>query len=220
MPVEHEQRREEVPLAVTASIVGIGALGIKQLVRGKSALATSSGLFYTAGILSVITGYPVLKRGSETLFKEGRLSADLVLGTAALGLALVRENLLALAAVGMIQYLQWKRKQYQEENLDPSLYLSTKTKAYAKRATALGLGLAGAAFAITRNPLLSFGVLLSANPRPCLAAEEYAWKNAELELRKKGYSLPANSTLCSLAEVDHVVIEDTAFVYTKEEGVQ
>jgi P-type Ca2+ transporter type 2C len=78
----------------------------------------------------------------------------------------------------------------------------------------------GAAFAITRNPLLSFGVLLSANPRPCLAAEEYAWKNAELELRKKGYTLPANSTLCSLAEVDHVVIEDTALVYTKEEGVQ
>lgn len=31
---------------------------------------------------------------------------------------------------------------------------------------------------------------------------------------------PANSTLCSLAEVDHVVIEDTALVYTKEEGIQ
>lgn len=218
MPVDLPEKREPFPLAPTVAVVGMGALGIKQLISGKSAFATHQGLFYAAGALSVITGYPLIKRGSEKLFQEGRLSADLVLGTAALALALVRENLLALAATGIIQYLQWERARQQEPNLDPSLYLSARTKAYAKRATVFGFGLAGAALALTRNPLLSLGVLLSANPRPCVAAEEYAWKNAEHTLRQKGRTLPANRTLCSLAEVDHLLVEDTSLVFTKEES--
>jgi Ca2+-transporting ATPase len=217
VPGEKQSKSEAPPAVLTASVIGLGVLGVKQAFMGKSSLAANAGLFHAAGMLSIITGYPMLKKGFENLSRNGSVSADLVLGSAAVALALVRENLLALAGASLIQFLHWQRKKNQEEHHDPSFYLSKKTKAYADRATKWAFGLAGLTYAVTRNPLVTMGVLLAANPRPCLAAEEYNWKQAEHTVREQGLLLPRNQTLRNLAELDHLVIEDTSLLFSREE---
>ncbi len=215
--VPSSNKYEKAPVKVAASILGLGMLGIKQMLAGKSGLARSPGLFAASAGLSVITGYPVFKQGFERLAKENKFSADLVLGSAALGLALMRENLLALGAVALIQYQQWQRRKSEETNLDPALYLTRRTKQYANQATKWGLGLTGLSWLWTRNPWVSLGVLLATNPRPCLAAEEYAWKQAEHEARKKGNLVPTNANLCQLSELEYLIVEDTSLLFKKND---
>ncbi|WP_036724161.1 hypothetical protein, partial [Paenibacillus forsythiae] len=88
---------------------GLLALGTKQLISGKSALSASPVPFYMSGLVAAITGYPFLRRGFSRLTGQGKLSPDLILGTAALGLALVRENLVVLGALSILQYVNWRR---------------------------------------------------------------------------------------------------------------
>jgi Ca2+-transporting ATPase len=216
VPVTEKRKSEKPPTALTASVVGLGVLGTKQLLVGKSALAHSAGLFSAAGILAVMSGYPVLKSGFERFSREGRFNEDIVLGAASLALALARENLVVLAGISVIQFLKWKRTRCMERDGDPSLYLSSETKAYASRATKLGFGLAGVTWLLTRSPLHTLGVLLAANPRPCLAAEEHTWKAAELKALEDGVTLPKNITLCEAAEARQFVVEDTSLLFTGE----
>ncbi|WP_255298312.1 cation-translocating P-type ATPase [Brevibacillus dissolubilis] len=219
VPHEPIQRQEGLPLTLTAvAVAGVGVLGVKQLLAGKSALAANSGLFAAAGVLSIVSGYPMLKQGAERLFREGQISTDLVLGAAAVALGLVRENLLALSGAALIQFLQWQRLKNQEKNMDPALYQATETKRYANRASTLGFGLAGATYLYTRNPWMTLGILLAANPRPALAAEEYAWKQAEHVSREGGRMLPRHMTLCQLSELKQVIVDDTSTLFTKQEG--
>ncbi|MGC5326059.1 HAD-IC family P-type ATPase [Brevibacillus sp. SYSU BS000544] len=218
IPKLTESKTTAPPVLVTASIVGLGVLGAKQIFMGKTALARSPALFHVAGALSIVSGFPFLKRGFERLSKEGALSADLVLGTAALALALVRENLLALAGVSLIQFLYWQRSKQQIKNEDPSLYLSEQTKAYADRTSKWAFGLTGLTYAVTRNPMMSMGVLLASNPRPCLAAEEYNWKQAESMMQDRGMVVPANCRINQLRDLDTFVIEDTSLVFSKKEN--
>lgn len=213
---EESPRPQEGPSPLlTASVLGLGALGMKQIWLGKTAMARSPGLFTASAGLAVLTGYPILKQGFETLSKQGKLNADLVLGTAAVALALLRENLLALGAAALIQYLHWQKNKNEEPNLDPSLYVTKKTKSYAKRATKWGFGLAGLSWLWTRSPWAALGVLLAANPRPIFASEEYAWKLAEHEEKKRGQWLPKNCTLCQISELEHVILADTSYVFKK-----
>lgn len=210
-PVSHQQ-----PSALLlASVIGLSVLGLKQMTIGKTAMARSPGLFHASAGLAVLSGYPILKQGFERLTKDKIVNSDLVLGTAAVALALLRENLLALGAASLIQYLHWKKEKNHEANLDPSLYLTKGTKAYAARATKWGFGLALTSWLMTRNPWLSLGILLAANPRPSLASEEYAWKQAEHLAQKKGQMLPNNSSLCRLSELEYLVVADTSIVYER-----
>ncbi|WP_047153184.1 cation-translocating P-type ATPase [Aneurinibacillus tyrosinisolvens] len=219
IPVAKREKPESAPLILTASVIGLGVLGAKQVLYGKSPLARSPGMFYTSGILAMVTGYPILKKGFERFAREGRFNADLVLGAAAFGMALVHENIVALAGVSIIQFLDWQRKKNNVAGGDPALYLSAETKAYAERATKWAFGLAGMTYLVTRNPLQTMGVLLTANPRPSLAAEEYAWRQAELSAKQAGLTLPQNQTLCQLAQTEKIVIEDTSLLFTKQDEV-
>ncbi|BAU28734.1 P-type E1-E2 ATPase [Aneurinibacillus soli] len=217
MPVDKREPEDKPPIILTASVAGLGVLGVKQLLMGRSQLARSAGLFSAAGILSIVSGYPILKKGFGRFSREGRVNEDLVLGAAALGLALVRENLLVLAGISAIRFLQWQRTKHLGQETDSAQYVSSQTKAYASRATKLGFGLAGAAFFLTRNPLYTLGILLAANPQPCLVAEEHAWKAQELKAKEDGVTLPENITLCELAEVQELVVEDTSLLFNGEE---
>lgn len=218
VPVEARPRPQYPPLALTASVLGFGVLGAMRLLGYRSALATHGGLFQAAGVLSVVAGYPFLKRGVEQLTRDRKVSADLLLGTAALALALVRENVVALATVSVISFLEWQRSKTNQVAGDPSVYLTAKTKAYASKATKLAFGLAGVSYAVTRNPMIGLGVLLAANPRPCLVSEEYAWKNAEHTLLEKGVCLPRNQTLTGLAETEELVVEDSSHLFCQGEN--
>lgn len=100
-----------MPLPLTLSMGGLAVLGAKQQLLGRSALARSPAPFYLSAGLSVITGYPLLRRGFQSFAKERKWNADLLLGIGALALALVRENLIVLAGIGLLQYVERKRNQ-------------------------------------------------------------------------------------------------------------
>lgn len=218
IPVDKGEQEDQPPVILTASVVGMGVLGAKQLFMGRSQLARSTGLFSAAGILSVVSGYPILKQGFQRFSHERRVNGDLVLGAAALGMALMRENLLVLAGISALQFLQWQRTKHLSKETDSAQYVSSQTKTYARRATTLGFGLAGAAFFLTRNPLYTLGILLAANPQPCLVAEEHAWKAQELKAKEDGVTLPETITLCELAEVQELVVEDTSLLFNGEDS--
>jgi cation transport ATPase len=102
----------KVPLPLALAMGGLVALGAKQLLFGKSALARSPIPFYLSGAVAVVTGYPFLRRGVNEFSREKRINADLLLGTGALALALVRENLVVLAGLSILQYVNWKRSRH------------------------------------------------------------------------------------------------------------
>ena len=107
---------EQVPLPLALSVTGLGVLGIKQLFFGRSLLARHPLPFYIAAALSVSTGYAFIKKRLKKLSRNRRMNIDLLLSASALTLALIRENLIVLAGLSLIQYLNWKREKAVEKN--------------------------------------------------------------------------------------------------------
>ena len=58
-------------------------------------------------------------------------------------------------------------------------FVSEEIEAYSRKSCKTWLYWGGAALVLTRNPLVSLGILLAANPRPITVSTEYAWKQAE-----------------------------------------
>ena len=67
MPIDDRatSSRDHLPLPLALSIGGLGFLAIKQLMIGRSALARSTTAFHLAAGVSLLTGYPFLKRGKS-----------------------------------------------------------------------------------------------------------------------------------------------------------
>ncbi|WP_028401806.1 cation-translocating P-type ATPase [Ectobacillus panaciterrae] len=202
---------ERVPLPLTLSIAGLGILGVKQLVWGRSALARHPLPFFISSAIAISTGYPFLKKGLHDLQQKKKLNVDLLLGISSLGLALVRENLVVLAGISILQYLNWKRRQVKTDLLDQPC-VSPQIETYSRRASKFGLVAAGAGFALTRNPLAALGALLAANPRPVLTSTEYAWKQAEYIAREREQCLPENGSMYQLSQTKAVVFEDASLI--------
>ena len=175
---------EQVPLPLALSVAGLGVLGIKQLFFGSSILARHPLPFYIAAALSVGTGYSFIKKRLKKLSRNRRLNIDLLLSASALTLALIRENLIVLAGLSLIQYLNWKREKSVANELMDQEFVSEEIEAYSRRSAKLGFIGAAAALAVTRNPLVPLGILLAANPRPITVSTEYAW-NKQNMLRTK-----------------------------------
>ncbi|MCM2536007.1 HAD-IC family P-type ATPase [Neobacillus pocheonensis] len=203
---------EKVPLPLALSVTGLGILGIKQLFFGRSILARHPFPFYLAAILSIGTGYPSIKRRLQKFWKEKRINIDLLLSASALTLALIRENLIVLAGFSLIQYLNWKMEKYVNNRLMDQEFVSEEIEAYSRRAGKLGFMGAAAALAVTRNPLVSLGVLLAANPRPITVSTEYAWKQAEHVARENKQAIPINGSVHQLARTKSVVFEDASLL--------
>ncbi|WP_410511130.1 HAD-IC family P-type ATPase [Paenibacillus sp. BR2-3] len=198
-----------VPLAIAMG--GLLVLGTKQLIFGKSALAQSPVPFYMSGLVAVVTGYPFLRRGFTRLSEQGKLSPDLILGTAALGLALVRENLVVLGALSILQYVNWKRSRIGLTNAD-SQPLSPEIQAYSERAGRLGMVAAATTWLFTRSPLRAIAVLLAANPRPTTVPVKTAWQQAELYSKEVQPSLPQGASLAHLAQTGMLLLENTSLL--------
>ncbi|MFB9758990.1 cation-translocating P-type ATPase [Ectobacillus funiculus] len=202
---------ERVPLPLTLSIAGLGILGVKQLFWGRSALARHPLPFFLSSAIAIGTGYPFLKKGLHNMQQKKKLNVDLLLGVSSLGLALVRENLVVLAGISILQYLNWKRRQVKTDLLDQPC-VSPQIEAYSRRASRFGLVAAGASFALTRNPMAALGVLLAANPRPVLTSTEYAWKQAEHVAREHEQCIPENGSMYQLSQTKAVVFEDASLI--------
>lgn len=200
-----------VPLPLAVAMGGLVVLGAKQLFFGRSALARSPIPFYLSGLVAVVTGYPFLRRGFSRLAEEKKLNPDLLLGTAALSLALVRENVVVLAAMSILQYVNWKRSQIgiTGTETDP---LSPEIRAYSEKAGKLGVAAAGATWLLTRDPLRGIAVLLAANPRPATIPGKAAWQQAELYSRESQSDAPAQGSLSRLARTSTIMLEDTSLL--------
>ncbi|MGE7633465.1 HAD-IC family P-type ATPase [Bacillus paramycoides] len=212
----HRKKDEGVPLPLALSVVGLGAFGIKQLFMGRSALARSPGLFYVSGALSVVTGYPFLKRGFKKMVASKKVNSDLVLGVGTLALALARENIVVLAGLSLLNYLNWKRSQAninEENEAYKENLLSPEIKAYSEKQSKWGMIFGGATWAFTRNPLRGMAVLLAANPKPAVSSAEYAWRQGDLVARERGYVIPSGGSLSQLSRTKTIVLDDTSRIF-------
>jgi P-type Ca2+ transporter type 2C len=203
---------DHLPLPLALSIGGLGFLAIKQLMIGRSALARSTTAFHLAAGVSLITGYPFLKRGFQRFTKDNKLNDDLILGTSSLMLALVRENLIALAGLSILQYLNWKRSQAAGQGLTDAP-LSPEMESYSEKASKLGVLLGGATWAFTRNPIRGLAVLLAANPRPATMSTKYTWHQAEYVAKEKGCFVPKQGSLSQLSRTGEILFEDTSLLF-------
>ncbi|GAA3406929.1 hypothetical protein GCM10020370_35970 [Paenibacillus hodogayensis] len=202
--------KANVPLPLALAMGGLVALGVKQLLFGKSSIARSPLPFYLSGAIAVVTGYPFLKRGIGQLGRDQRINADLILGTGALALALIRENLVVLAGISILQYVNWKRSRLGVGG--QPIPLSPEIRDYSEKAGKLGVAAAAATWALTRDPLRGIAVLLAANPRPAMLPAECAWKQAEAELQENGDGMANNGSLPRLARTRTLLLEDTSLL--------
>jgi Ca2+-transporting ATPase len=216
--VESEGGRvsERVPLPLAISMGGLAVLGVKQLLMGRSALARSPAPFYLSGLVSVITGYPFLSRGVRKWSRGDKWNSDLFLGTSALALALIRENLVVLAGLSLLQYVNWKRGQSVIDGRQTIDSLPPQIKEYSEKAGKWGMIAAGTTWALTRDPLRGIAVLLAANPRPATIPAVYAWNQAELVSNEKDHVIPCNGSLAQLAQTKTLLIEDSTQLFNKE----
>ena len=203
---------EQVPLPLALSLTGLGVLGIKQLLFGRSLLARHPIPFYLAAALSIGTGYSFLKRRLKKLSLNQRFKFDLLLSASTLALALIRENLVVLAGISLIQYLNWKREKSVGKELMDQEFVSEEIEAYSRKQSKLGFIGAGAAFAVTRNPLVFLGILLAANPRPITISSEYAWKQAEYTAKENKQAIPINGSVYQLAQTKYIVFKDASLL--------
>ncbi|SEN40155.1 HAD-IC family P-type ATPase [Lihuaxuella thermophila] len=216
-PPQGQESSSRIPWGLTLTLGGLTLLGAKQILFGKSAVASSPLLFAASGVLSVVTGYPFLRRGIDQLSEHRKWNADLILGTAAIGLGLMRENLLVLAGLSILQYIHWKRSQL--ENDEPTLakmeeqYLSPDIRQYSEKIGKWAFPIAGLTWAVTRDPLRGLAVLLAANPRLVLTPAIAAWKQAETNIVREGGWVPENGTLSQLARTRTILVEDTSQLF-------
>ncbi|MEC0236408.1 HAD-IC family P-type ATPase [Paenibacillus kribbensis] len=208
--------REKVPIPLAISMGGLAVLGIKQVFFGRSALARSPAPFYLSALVSVVTGYPFLKRGIQTYSDKRKINSDLILGTSALALALMRENLVVLAGLSILQYVNWRRSR-SVLNGQEEASLSPEIQAYSDKAGKLGLIAAGTTWAVTRNPFRAIAVLLAANPRVITVPAQYAWKQAELVSGERKYVVPEKGSLSQLARTKTILFEDSSLLFNHPE---
>lgn len=202
-------KKAQIPLPLTLSVGGLGILGIKQLFWGRSALARSSTAFNLAAMLAVVSGYSYFKRDlSQTQHKW--VNPEFLIGTSALILALVRENIVVLAGLSIMQYLKWKREQLNLGRVNRPL--SPEIESYSQKTSKMSTLLAGATWAFTGSPLRGAAVLLAGNPRVATLPAQYTWDQADFTARENGYMIPENSTLEELAATNCIVIEDTSLI--------
>jgi cation transport ATPase len=202
-------------LPLTASLLGLGAIGAKRVLMGKSSFAKGMVPFYLSSAICVATGYPFLKRGLETLRVRKKWNTDLILGTASFALALTGENLVVLAGLSIIYYINWKYRQNRRES-PKILDYSSDIDDYSRRTEKWGGLLAGATWAVTRDPLRGLAVLLGANPRPASISVEPAWKHAVNRCREQGLSIPENGSLPQLARTKTFLFEKDSILFNQD----
>ncbi|MDR3601329.1 MAG: HAD-IC family P-type ATPase [Desulfosporosinus sp.] len=209
--LQGETIKTQIPLPLTLSVGGLFALGVKQLFWGKSALATSSPAFNLAALVAVASGYSLFK-ADATQAKRSWLNPEFLLGTSALALALVRENVVVLAGLSIMQYLKWKREQLKLGKVSRPA-ISSEIKNYSQKTSRVSTILAGATWAFTGSPLRGIAVLLAGNPRVATLPAQYTWDQADYTARKNGYVIPENGSLEELAATNSIAIEDTSLIF-------
>ncbi|MCG9969759.1 cation-translocating P-type ATPase [Pelotomaculum terephthalicicum JT] len=221
---------EDLPISEQLLNVAMGGgilayLGLKRVLFGRTPLAESSGIFNLAAITAIVSGYPVLYSGLQSLAR-GRINHDLLMSAIALSTIFLRESipgllviwLTNLTALGQSLVLRSYRNalpelpetkgepgQKQERAKIPRWREAGQE--YGRRAVlpVFGLaslsGLAGGAGGFQRG----LAMLLAANPSPAGLAAPTAATAAMAGAGRKGILYRDEHTLELLSAVNTVV---------------
>lgn len=224
------QEPEDLPISEQLLNVAMGGgilayLGLKRVLFGRTPLAENPGIFNLAAITAIVSGYPVLHSGLQSLVK-GRINHDLLMSAIALSTVFLRESipgllviwLVNLTALGQSLVLRSYRNalpelpettgrpaQKQEKSAIPRW--SEAGQEYGRRAVlpVFGLaslsGFAGGAGGFQRW----LAMLLAANPSPAGLAAPTAATAAMAGAGKRGILYRDEHTLEVLSAVDTVV---------------
>ncbi len=192
----------------------LAMLAIKRMFLGRWAISTSPVTFFVAAGVSVVAGYPVLRSGVEKLIKKKRPEADLWLGLLTMSMGALRENLVALSVITIVNAAMYRRRRELPTNEETQL--SPKLARHGRNMTLLSLILTPATLLVTRSPLKSMGVALGLNPRPAITAYKYRWAKAEEEASKRGLTLPQRGSLATVAESRDIVLTDSVSFTSQE----
>lgn len=95
-----------IPTAqIVATVLTGGVLGavlLKRVMVGRSPLAASAGVLNMATLVTLISGYPILKDGLEHLSKKKQINSDLLIFATTLILLMMRESITGLSILWLV----------------------------------------------------------------------------------------------------------------------
>ncbi|MCL6600145.1 MAG: hypothetical protein K6T81_15615 [Alicyclobacillus macrosporangiidus] len=201
-----QSRDNPYRVPVIASSVLLGALALKRLILGRSALALSPITFWASAGLSIVAGYPALRRGVENLVQGQSVTPDLWLGLASLSMAAVRENLVALSVITAVNLAMYQR--YTLFSGAEDTWLKPQLDKHSRNMSRLSLWLSSLALVFTRNPLRAIGVALAANPRPAILSHKFRWAEAEREAVERNLVFPHSGSLSMVGDTSSIVLDE------------
>lgn len=239
-PAEPGFRLQLIHTAATGAI--LGGLVLKRLIAGRSSRADSEQIFNVAAVTTIIAGYPLLRRGIDTLIRRKRLSNDLLLSAASLVLLTMRESVTGLSVLWLVQlsnlflYLMRLRSQQAVNDLvdckaangclqagnapNPSDMESCQPsppgKAYFSRLAPWTLGIAAAVFLFTRDYRRSLAVLLAGCPTAIALSGGTAYGMAAAQAARQGVLLKEPGSLEAVGQIDTVVFENDKLFTTQQ----
>jgi Ca2+-transporting ATPase len=196
-----------------ASSVLLGGLVLKRLFSGPSALALSPITFWASAGLSIVAGYPALRRGIENLLQGQTARPDLWLGLANLSMSAMRESLVSLSVVTAVNLAMYQRythlSQPQDTWLEPTLGQHTR------KISRVSFWLSALALVFTRNPMCALGVALAGNPQPAILSHKFRWAQAEREALEQRLPLPQAGSLSMIRDATSVVLDERCLPNSK-----
>ena len=209
-------RRHQMYL--TLPVVLFAALLVRRLLRGKPAFANSVIIYELATTVAVFSGYPLLRKRVDSLARRLGVSDELILGSAALFVAVLRESLLVFAALFLLSYNSYRKRNstvsavakagdavadIDSENREPR-----SVSLYAEKSSRIGLIGAMLTGLMTRSPVAASSVLVAANPRPAVLGARYSLNHAEILTHEDCRYIPMHTgmDLYELPEAREIVV--------------
>jgi len=81
----------------------LAGIAIKRLILGRSTLSSSQQIFNLAAITTIVSGYPILRRGIAHLAETKKINHDLLISVATLMLLAMRESITGLSILWLVQ---------------------------------------------------------------------------------------------------------------------
>jgi len=198
----------------------LGALSLRRIVRGASPL--SARLTNTAALVSVLAGYPVLKRGLRGAGRGQVLNADLLLAAASFALMLARESVPGVIVLFLTETLNVAEKvasanakaNYLDLAEEQSIDLrqaslppadAERLAAQIENTTKLTLALAGGVYFLRRDLNQALAMLVAGVPAAVKLAESTVSLTGQRHVNENGYLLGDGRHLLSLPSLDTVV---------------
>jgi len=215
-----EHGREVLRLAGAGLL--LGALSLRRIIWGKSPLAKSPQLITMAAVVSVLAGYPVVKRGLRGAGRGQVLNTDLLLAGASFALMLVRESTPGLIILFLTETLNVAERvasarakaDYlnlaEEQSID--LRKASLPPAEAERlanqidnTTKLTLALAGGVYLWRRDFNQALSMLVAGVPAAVNLAETTVSLTGQRHVNENGYLLGDGRHLLAIPSLDTVV---------------